>query len=139
MPHPDRAASPAETPASEVPGPAAEETAPAPEPPEIISHAEMNTARDQNLAEPLGQVIGYILRYLSSWWIPFEGGWIRADPALTAMLDAEAARMTAQDAIIARNAAIRAAVNAVQMNGDGEGDKSGDESTQRTSSRPSQA
>ena len=114
MPHRDRATPRASAREGEAPGKQAKKTPAASEVPEIISHADMNAAVDQDLAVPLGQVVRYILRYLGHWWIPFEGGWIRADPALAAMLDAESARMTAQDAIVARNAAIRAALNAVQ-------------------------
>lgn len=108
MPDHDRAASAASARASHAQG--TEKASAGPEVPKIISHAEMNAACDQDLAVPLGQVIRYILRYLDHWWVPFEGGWLRADPTLAAMLDADSARMTAQDAIVARNAAIRAAI-----------------------------
>ncbi len=80
------------------------------EPQQILSHAEMNTAHEQGLVQPLAQTVGYVVTYRGAWWICYEGGWIRADPELAAALDAEAERITAQDAIIARNAAIRAAV-----------------------------
>lgn len=78
--------------------------------PMIISHAEMHAAYDQGQATPLGQTIAYITRYQDTWWILFEGGWIRADHDLATMLDVEAARITAQDALIARNTAIRASI-----------------------------
>ncbi|MET8139876.1 hypothetical protein ABZU32_06145 [Sphaerisporangium sp. NPDC005288] len=77
--------------------------------PVIISHADMNKAFDRGLVSPLGQTIAYAVRYQDTWWIHFEKGWIRTDKKLADMLDAEAARITAQDAIVARNAAIRAA------------------------------
>lgn len=77
--------------------------------PMIITHAEMNTAYDQGLVQPLGQTVAFAVHYQGTWWINYEGGWIRTDKALADTLDAESARMTAQDALIARNAAIRAA------------------------------
>ncbi|MFG1878029.1 hypothetical protein ACGFIV_24560 [Sphaerisporangium sp. NPDC049003] len=77
--------------------------------PVIISHAEMNRAFDQGLVSPLGQTIAYVVRYQDTWWIHFEKGWVRSDNKLADMLDAEAARITAQDTIVARKAAIRAA------------------------------
>ena len=76
--------------------------------PMIISHGDMDAACAKGLVTPLGQTIAYAVHYSGTWWIHFEGGWIRTDPVLASTLDAEAAGITAQDAIIARNAAIRA-------------------------------
>lgn len=75
----------------------------------IISHAEMNAAYQKGLVTPLGQRIAYAVHYDDTWWIHYEGGWIRTDQTLADTLDAEAERITAQDTIIARNAAIRQA------------------------------
>ena len=69
----------------------------------------MSQAFDQGLVSPLGQTVAYAVRYQDTWWIHFEKGWIRTDKKLADMLDAEASHITAQDAIVARNAAIRAA------------------------------
>jgi hypothetical protein len=81
---------------------------PASEPPlTIISHAEMNAAMDQGLATPLGRSIGFAVHFQGTWWIHYEGGWIRTDQELADRLDEEAVRITEQDAIAARNAAIR--------------------------------
>ena len=80
-------------------------------PPVIISHAEMSRAIERGLVSPLGRTIAYAVHYQDTWWIHFEKGWIRTDKELADMLNAEASRITAQDAIVARNAAIRAAIS----------------------------
>jgi hypothetical protein len=82
--------------------------------PMIISHVDMDAACARGLVTPLGHTIAFAVHYSGTWWIHYEGGWIRTDPELAATLDNEATRITAQDAIIARNAAIRTAAKSSQ-------------------------
>ena len=83
---------------------------PAASPPASISDREMDTAIAAGQATPLGNVIRYIIRYRGTWWVRGNGSWLAADTALGTLLDGESDRMRAQDAAVARRAAIRGAI-----------------------------
>jgi hypothetical protein len=91
-------------PASPPPGP------PDPSPPASISDREMDEAIAAGHATPLGQVIRYIMRYQDTWWVRGNGSWLAAGTELGTLLDSESERLRAQDAAVARRAAIRAAI-----------------------------
>jgi hypothetical protein len=83
---------------------------PAAPPPASVSDREMDTAIAAGRATPLGDVIRYIIRYRGTWWVRGNGRWLAADTALGTLLDGESERMRAQDAAVARRAAIRGAI-----------------------------
>jgi hypothetical protein len=83
---------------------------PDPSPPASVSDREMDTAIAVGQATPLGQVIRYIMRYQDTWWVRGYGSWLAADTELGTLLDSESERLQAQDAAVARRAAIRAAI-----------------------------
>jgi hypothetical protein len=91
------------------PGPSAAQQPPQPrpqapsQPPVKISHDEMDAAYAQGLVRSLGDTIGYAVHYQQTWWIRYEGGWIRTDPQLAELLDQELPLLAGQDQIIARN------------------------------------
>jgi hypothetical protein len=85
-------------------------TTPAASPPASVSDREMDTAIAAGQATPLGDVIRYIIRYKDIWWVRGNGGWLAADTALGTLLDGESERVRAQDAAVARRAAIRGAI-----------------------------
>ena len=70
----------------------------------------MDAALASGQATPLGQVISYVMRYRDTWWIRGNGRWLQSTAALSAILDKESVRIAGQDAIVARRAAIRAAI-----------------------------
>jgi regulator of RNase E activity RraA len=79
--------------------------------PLVLSFSDMNKATDHGQVTVLGSTAGYVVKYRDAWWIADDRGWVRVIVAdIAAVLDAEHDRMTAQDAMIARTAAIRAAL-----------------------------
>jgi hypothetical protein len=63
--------------------------------PAAISHAEMNAACDRGDAAPLAPAISWLTRYQDTWWVVYEGGWLRITDELTeADIDDCAARLT---------------------------------------------
>jgi len=93
--------------------------------PASVTDADMDAARSSGQATPLGQVISYVMRYQDAWWIRGNGRWLQSTAALSAILDNESARITAQDAIVARRAAIRAAVALARDTAASAGDATG--------------
>jgi len=77
----------------------------------VISHKEMDDAHAQGLVRTLGDTLGYAAHFEATWWIRYEGGWIRTDPELSELLDQEWPLLAGQDQIIARNAQHRSAAN----------------------------
>ena len=78
----------------------------------VMSHAEMNAAYNSGAAVPLAQAISWLVRYRDAWWVVYEGGWLRITDELTAAdLDQATARLSEADAITARDAAIRTALD----------------------------
>ena len=76
-----------------------------------LSHAAMNTAYREGLSTPFSLTVPWIMRYLASWWVLYERGWLRITDELTASdLDRLAAQMGQADALAARDNAIRNAV-----------------------------
>jgi hypothetical protein len=83
--------------------------------PLVMSHAEMNAAYDSGAAVPLAQAISWLVRYLDAWWVVYERGWLRITDELTATdLDQATARLSEADAVAARDAAIRTALDTPQ-------------------------
>jgi hypothetical protein len=63
-----------------------------------ISHAEMNAAYDVGAAVPLDPSASWLTRYEDSWWVVYEGGWLRITDELTAAdIDSLAARLNAAE------------------------------------------
>lgn len=52
--------------------------------PLTISHADMDIACGNGDAVPLSSTIAWLTRYLDSWWVVYEGGWLRITDELTA-------------------------------------------------------
>lgn len=64
----------------------------------LISHHEMNTARDAGKARPLSQAITEFVRYWGDWWVSSADGWLRiTDTHLASRLDIVRARLDATD------------------------------------------
>jgi hypothetical protein len=83
-----------------------------------ISHAEMDAAYDRGEAVPLGRAIPWLARYQDSWWVVYEGGWLRVtDESTQADLDQVTARLTAAEAAAARDAALRGAFGVTSVQG----------------------
>jgi hypothetical protein len=79
--------------------------------PLVLSYRDMNTATDQGHVTVLGTTAGYVVRYQDAWWIADDRGWVRVTVAdIAAALDAEKQRLEIQDVIVARTAAIQAAI-----------------------------
>jgi hypothetical protein len=79
--------------------------------PLTLRFADMNAATDNGLVTILGSTAGFVVRYQDAWWIADDQGWVRVVvDEVAAILDAEHERLLTQNAIVARNAAIRAAV-----------------------------
>lgn len=79
--------------------------------PLVLSYRDMNTATDQGQVTVLGTTAGYVVRYRDAWWIADDRGWVRVTVTdIAAALDAEKQRLEIQDAIVARTAAIQAAI-----------------------------
>ena len=72
--------------------------------------SEIEAAIAAGQAEPLGQVIRYIVRCQGSWWVRANGRWLAAGTELSNLLDTEAPRLRAQDVAVGRRAAIRGAI-----------------------------
>jgi regulator of RNase E activity RraA len=86
--------------------------------PLVLSFDEMNTATGHGQVTVLGSTAGYVVKYRDAWWIADNRGWVRVIvDDVAAVFDAEHDRMSAQDAIIARNAAIRAALTGHDLAG----------------------
>jgi hypothetical protein len=84
-----------------------------------ISHAEMDAAYSRGEAVPLGRAIPWLARYQDAWWVVYEGGWLRiTDKATEVDLDQAAARLTAAEAVAARDAALRGAFGITPVPGD---------------------
>ena len=47
-----------------------------------MSHGEMNAAYLSGQAVPLAQSVSWLVRYQESWWVVFEGGWLRVTDEL---------------------------------------------------------
>ena len=59
------------------------------------SHGEMNTAYLSGRAVPLAQSVSWLVRYQESWWVVYEGGWLRVtDDLVEADIDSCASRLT---------------------------------------------
>ena len=83
-----------------------------------ISHAEMDAAYSTGEAVPLGRAIPWLARYQKAWWVVYEGGWLRVtDKATEADLDQAAARLTAAEAVAARDPALRGAFGGTPVQG----------------------
>jgi hypothetical protein len=50
----------------------------------IISHQDMDVAHRRGHAVPLDHSIPWLTRYQDSWWVVYEGGWLRITDALAA-------------------------------------------------------
>jgi hypothetical protein len=82
----------------------------------VMSHAEMNAAYNSGAAIPLAQAISWLVRYRDAWWVVYERGWLLITDDLTAAdLDQATARLSEADAIAARDAAIRTALDAPRI------------------------
>jgi hypothetical protein len=93
--------------------PAAQPASTAPvvsQPPAVLSDTDMDTARAAGQATPLGDVITFIQHHQGFWWLSTKDGWLRIPPPLSDVLDTESRRIQAQDAAVARRAAIREAI-----------------------------
>jgi regulator of RNase E activity RraA len=87
--------------------------------PLVLSFSDMNKATEHGQVTVLGSTAGYVVKYRDAWWIADDRGWVRVIvDDIAAVLDAEHERTSAQDAIIARNAAIRAAITGHDLTGD---------------------
>jgi len=42
-----------------------------------VSHSHMNAAYARGEAAPLADSISWLTRYQDSWWVVYEGGWLR--------------------------------------------------------------
>ena len=61
----------------------------------VMSHWEMNAAYLSGQAVPLAQSVSWLVRYRGSWWVVFEGGWLRiTDDLVEADIDTCAFRLT---------------------------------------------
>jgi len=57
-----------------------------------MSHGEMNTAYLSGEAVPLSQSVSWLVRYQRSWWVVYEGGWLRiTDDLVEADIDSRTA------------------------------------------------
>jgi hypothetical protein len=68
----------------------------------VVSHSDMNAAYDRGEAVPLADSISWLARYQDSWWVVYEGGWLRIiDDLVAADIDGRATRRTAdaQDSV----------------------------------------
>jgi hypothetical protein len=84
-------------------------------PPLELTHAQMNAACDTGQAVPFAHAIGWLARYRDTWWVVYEGGWLRiTDTAATRDLDERAAQMTEADTQAARQAALRSALSTTE-------------------------
>ncbi len=108
---------------------AGEEHAPATSRPLAISHAQMNAAIDRDDATPLRQGHGWLTRYLDTWWIEYEGGWLRViDDAAARELDQIAARLAEVSAITAADGAERLSIERERADG-GDGSADGQDAS----------
>jgi hypothetical protein len=77
-----------------------------------LSHAAMNLAYRDGLSTLFGLTVPWIMRYQDSWWVLYEGGWLRiTDQPTAADLDRLAVQMSQADVTAARDNAIRQAVD----------------------------
>jgi hypothetical protein len=71
----------------------------------VMSHWEMNAAYLSGLAVPLAQSVSWLVRYRESWWVVFEGGWLRiTDDLVEADIDACTSRLTEAGGDLTREA-----------------------------------
>lgn len=82
-----------------------------------MTHAQINAAYDRGEVRPFSRGLGYLIHHAGTWWIHHTTGWLRADPTLNTILDAEAARLEGRANQI-RDAVIHAVVNE-QLDKDG--------------------
>jgi len=62
----------------------------------VVSHSDMNAAYARGKAIPLADSILWLTRYQDSWWVVYEGGWVRiTDNLVAADMDGRAAQRTA--------------------------------------------
>jgi hypothetical protein len=71
----------------------------------VISGADMDGHVANRRAEPLSQVVPFIVRYQDTWWLSTQAGWLPIAPHIAAVLDKHAERMRQHDAMIAANQA----------------------------------
>lgn len=75
-----------------------------PAPPEVIGHAEMDSAFEHGLAIPVSQSTGWLMRYRDAWWVLFEDGWLRVPEGPVAdVADRLYPRLAAAEAEAARD------------------------------------
>jgi hypothetical protein len=60
----------------------------------LISHREMQSARDAGRARPLTEAITEFVRYWGEWWVSSPDGWLRVtDAHLASRLDSARTRL----------------------------------------------
>jgi hypothetical protein len=64
----------------------------------LISHREMQSARDAGRARPLTEAITEFVRYWGDWWVSCSDGWLRVtDAHVASRLDIARARLDAAE------------------------------------------
>jgi hypothetical protein len=67
----------------------------------------MQAAAASGQVVQLSQTITFIVRYHDTWWLSAPGAWLPIPAPVASVLDHEAERLRAQDAVVASRAAIR--------------------------------
>lgn len=74
-----------------------------------MSHGEMNAAYLSGRAVPLAQSVSWLVRYQESWWVVYEGGWLRVtDDLVAADIDSCASGLTESAGDTAREVGLHA-------------------------------